>query len=176
MRICEFIDNFKEKNKLKNYLEIGTREGESLTKVIVNNSNIETILISDIWGCDYGGTNKGNHNHISYLLNQLNFTGNVVFLDGDSKETIPKIRDKYIDFFDLILVDGDHSYEGGMTDLVNVFDLCKSGGTIIFDDISHSNHKYLEECFDVFVENNSDKIDSSYKIYDDCGMGILIKK
>jgi predicted O-methyltransferase YrrM len=53
--------------------------------------------------------------------------------------------------FDLILVDGDHSYEGGMADLENTWPLVKPGGCIVFHDITHPAHPDLLACFDHFV-------------------------
>jgi predicted O-methyltransferase YrrM len=53
--------------------------------------------------------------------------------------------------FDLVLVDGDHSAEGGLADLDNVWPLVRPGGCVAFHDITHPAHLYLAEVFDRFV-------------------------
>lgn len=170
------LSNIVESNHIKRYLEIGTREGCSLRNVIEGNNNLEEIFISDIWGSDYGGSGRQNHNHISNLLTLLKFSGKVVYLDGDSKVTVPTLQDDYRDYFDLVLVDGDHSYDGGMADLRNVFGLVKNKGIIVFDDINHPSHMYLENCFDDFVTTQYNHIESTKKIKEDFGIGIIYKK
>jgi hypothetical protein len=173
--LIKFLHDFLPKKKILTYLEIGTREGDSLKAVIEHNPSLKEIIVSDIWGSNYGGSGRGNHIHISELLKSMNFLGSVVFLDGDSKQTIPSIKDKYSSFFDLILVDGDHSYEGGMIDLENVFNLCKPNGIILFDDISHPAHLYLDKCFDDFVNKYSKDIKETNKSYDGYGVGVIVK-
>jgi predicted O-methyltransferase YrrM len=59
------------------------------------------------------------------------------------------------DAFDLVLVDGDHSFEGGMADLVNVWPLVKPGGAVVFHDITHPAHLDLQRCFDEFVASKN---------------------
>jgi predicted O-methyltransferase YrrM len=172
----DFLSEFSKNNKINKYMEIGTREGDSLVNVINNNTNIDELLLCDTWGGLYGGSNRKNHSHIEQLLAKYNFTGKVRFLDGDSKVTVPSVAIEYQNFFDLILVDGDHSYDGGMIDLKNVIGLCKSGGTIVFDDIIHPQHKYLESCFDKFVEDHLDIILKHNKEYNGYGIGTITKK
>jgi predicted O-methyltransferase YrrM len=136
---------------------------------------MKDLILADIWGSDYGGSGRGNHNHISDMLQSIHYSGNIEFLDGDSKQTIPTLVDRYNGFFDLILVDGDHSYEGGMIDLENVFPLCKSSGIILFDDINHAAHLYLDKCFDEFTNKYSNQITNISKSYDGHGVGTIVK-
>lgn len=170
-----FLHNFLPNKNMTSYLEIGTREGDSLKVVLSHSPNMKDLIVADIWGSDYGGSGRGNHNHISDILQSLNYNGNIQFLDGDSKQTIPTLTDRYNGFFDLILVDGDHSYEGGMVDLENVFPLCKSGGIILFDDINHAGHPYLDKCFDEFTSKYNSQITHISKSYDGHGVGTIVK-
>ena len=176
MDLHEYLHFLTKTHIVKTYLEIGTREGESLKNVVTDNSNLVDVVLSDMWGDKYGGTGRNSHNHISMLLFDLDYHNSIMYLDGDSTETIPTLRDKYLNYFDLILVDGDHSYKGAMIDLVNVFPLCKSGGHIVFHDICHRAHKYLDQCFDEFVQNYKNEIISCSKIIDYNGIGTIIKK
>jgi len=172
----QMLEKIQKENLITRYLEIGSREGDSLEKIIKDNVHIQEVFISDLWGYTYGGSGRRSHEHILKLLARNRFNGTAFFLDGDSKKTIPRLHDSYTNYFDLILVDGDHSYYGAMRDLENVFDLCKSEGLIVFDDITHPDHKYLEKCFDVFVYSKKDLILKSEKIHYGCGIGIIQKK
>jgi hypothetical protein len=172
--LIKFLHEFLPNKNITSYLEIGTREGDSL-KAVLSHNPIKNIVISDIWGGNYGGSSRGNHDHISDMLKSLNYNNDVKFLDGDSKKTIPTLSNEYNNFFDLILVDGDHSYEGGMEDLENIFPLCKSGGIILFDDINHPAHPYLDKCFDDFTNKHKDLISDIAKSYDGYGVGTIVK-
>ena len=176
MDLHTYLQLFTKTHTVKTYLEIGSREGDSLKRVVVDNSNLINIIVADMWGGFYGGSARHSHNHIAKMLEDINYQHSITYLDGDSKKTIPTLMDKYLNYFDLILVDGDHSYEGGMIDLINVLPLCKSGGSILFHDICHPQHKYLDQCFDEFIHKHKDQILSSEKITDELGIGVMIKR
>ena len=46
---------------------------------------------------------------------------------GDSKEWLPKLAETLKEKADIVLVDGDHTYEGALTDLKNAVPLVKPG-------------------------------------------------
>jgi hypothetical protein len=140
---------------VRHYLEIGTRDGDSLRVVLENTSELQSVWVADLWGNDYGGSGRGNHQHIDQLLDDFNFEGRRAFLDGNSRDTIPALMPEKADAFDLVLVDGDHSYEGGMADLVNVWPLVKPGGAVVFHDITHPAHLDLQQCFHEFVASKN---------------------
>ena len=71
------------------------------------------------------------------------------FSIGSSEHTVPRFFAEHPDFVaDLALVDGDHSEEGARKDLAAVFPRAK---VIVFDDIVHPQHKYLDRVFDEAV-------------------------
>jgi len=155
--------------KPKSYLEIGVREGDSLKAVLFGHSFITKLVLCDTWGGKYGGSGRGGHKHIEKFLNNIRYDGEVKFLDGDSKYMIPTLDDK----FDLILVDGDHSYEGAYTDLNNTWKLLEEGGFLVFDDITHKDHVYLYRCVMSFAKAVEAKI--FYKNLDGNGVVVLNK-
>lgn len=153
MDLHNYLKSYCSEYSPASYLEIGTREGNSLKMVLTNSLNIQDVFVCDTWGSAYGGTGKSNHGHISKMINEVSYTGNITYLDGDSKIEIPKLHNFKDSYFDLILVDGDHSAEGGRIDLENVLTLAKKhGGCILFHDITHPAHLYLEQVFDSFAE------------------------
>ena len=126
---------------VRSYLEIGVCEGNSVKAMIQEFPHIEKLVLSDTWEDAYGGSDQLSHAHIEDLLEEEGFDlDNVVFLDGDSKETIPLYFSVGDEIFDIIFIDGDHSIQGGYWDLVNCIDHCK---ICAFHDVRHPAHPYL---------------------------------
>ena len=168
-----YLQDHCRKHVVRNYLEIGTREGGSLQVVLKEaKSTLESVWIADLWTNDYGGTGRGSHSHIDLLLDSFGFDAKRVFLDGNSQHTIPALMPEKAEAFDLILVDGDHSYEGGRADLENTWPLIRPGGAVVFHDITHPSHMYLLECFMQFaIERNA----LLRVITEPCGVGVAFK-
>ncbi|MBI4639080.1 MAG: glycosyltransferase, partial [Candidatus Tectomicrobia bacterium] len=96
--------------------------------------------------------------------------GKVVLTSGNSKETIPEFLQQQPElFFDLVTVDGDHSAEGARIDLQHVLLRVKVGGVLVFDDICHPLHPWLERVWDEVVGTNSNFVSEKYK---DVGHGV----
>lgn len=167
----QFLARHTEEFQPRRYLEIGTREGDSLRIVVERSVAIELVVCADTWGGEWGGTGRGGHGHIDALLAAMLYTGEARYLDGDSKQTIPTVQGE----FDLILVDGDHSEEGGRADLENVWRLCAPGGCIVFHDITHPAHPYLEGVFDQWAESHADEIRFANKITEGHGLGFIVR-
>ena len=158
---------------VRHYLEIGTRDGDSLRVVLENAGDLLSVWVADIWGSDYGGTGRGSHQHIEQLLDDFRFDGRRVFLDGNSRVTIPALMPEQAEAFDLVLVDGDHSYEGGMADLDNTWPLVRPGGCVVFHDITHPAHPDLRKCFDEFAGKHRCQTEV---ISEPFGVGVAWKK
>lgn len=148
--VLAFISQYDRPQK---YLEIGVREGGSLNAVL-DHHHPKKLYLCDTWGRAYGGTGRGNPAHIEKLLRESEYYGEVHFLNGDSKIMIPRLKET----FDLILVDGDHSYKGAYKDLQNVWPLLEKPGYLVFDDITHKSHKYLLKCVHRFIREVDAKV------------------
>ena len=133
----------------KNYLEIGTREGDSLITVI-NNTDLDGIVCIDTWGNQYGGTDNGNGEHIASLVEQIKPSAKIKIMTGNSKEVLKTLRP--VSTFDLILVDGDHSYWGCDQDMRLSWPLLVEGGIMLVDDLLHPAHD-LMICFNNFCRS-----------------------
>lgn len=122
------------------YLEIGVQDGKSLQVVVENGPYLSRLALCDTWGRRSGGTNRGSHYHIETLLGNLHYKGAVEFLDGDSTKLVPKLEG----LFDLVHVDGDHSYECCLADLKNGWARCKR--VLVVHDASFNDvHRALFE-------------------------------
>jgi predicted O-methyltransferase YrrM len=79
-----------------------------------------------------------------------------------SSIAFPKLKTMYTDKIDFIYVDGDHRDFAVYFDAVNSFDLCKSGGYILFDDYlweDFSNYKTTKAGIDKFIYEFKDRLD-----------------
>lgn len=122
----------------KTYLEVGTREGDSLLHVIGLAKDLKSIVYCDPFVMLSGGTGRGNNEHIKKLLADSGFIGGATWLKDDSKTAL-----RYHNFgkdFDLILIDGDHSFETVRADALNCWRLLRVGGCMVFDDIGHGDY------------------------------------
>jgi predicted O-methyltransferase YrrM len=129
----------------KNYLEIGTRRGWSLGMVCATVPECE-IYSFDMWQYDYAGIANPGPDFVGNEMRKLGYQKEIHFISGDSHKTIPEFFQKNPTMqFDLILVDGDHSREGAIDDLVNVIPHLSPGGILLFDDIVLAG---LKEVFD----------------------------
>lgn len=130
------------------YLEIGTSWGGSLIHTLAAKHPKE-ITVIDTWGETDGGTGYGNSKHITTLLAALHYVGKTTILTGSSHALLPTLRGQT---YDLILVDGDHTANGGLQDLRDCWPLLAPGGLMLFDDICNDSHTYLLDVFDRFTK------------------------
>jgi len=126
------------------YLEIGVRRGRSIAQVMVESPGTQAFGF-DLWIPNYAGQpNPGPEFVIRELLN-LGVKRLPGFWVGRSQVTVPLfLLDPCVPRrFELINVDGDHTYEGARADLQTTFRCLADGGAIIFDDITHPAHPDL---------------------------------
>lgn len=136
------------------YLEIGVQEGNSLFAAL-ETKKVSFAIGVDTWGKEYGGTGRGDCNHVLKLCEQ--HFGKFTLITGDSKSVLPTLSGR----FDFIFIDGDHSEEGCLFDLSHAARLLSRLGTILVDDINHPQHQYLHEAVKKFAAENSFKFEFS---------------
>lgn len=112
---------FDSCTKARNVLEIGVHGGHSLLIALLANET-STITCIDIGGYDH------TIECVRYLQSQ--FPGRVLYIRGDSSDILPRMYGS----FDVVHVDGDHSYEGVARDIAHVARLSHSDTTFVFDD------------------------------------------
>jgi predicted O-methyltransferase YrrM len=171
------VGSFAELAAPRTYLEIGTRRGHSLCMFVRCNPQPAEIFSFDLWMEGYAGEPNPGADLIRRELDKLQFRGNIHFLPGDSKETVPA-------FFadpgnpqqiDCVFVDGDHSDEGARTDIRNVIDHISPGGLLVFDDITHPQHPGLLGVWNALLEGRSE-FDVRVNTRHEYGWAIALRK
>lgn len=153
--------------EINTYLEIGVCEGNCVRNIVSQIPDIEKLVLCDTWGNTYGGSDRGNHDHIEAILVEEGFPlERAIFLDGDSKVKIPEYFADNPEIFDVIFIDGDHSFMGCWQDMVNCIDYCE---ICIVHDIRHPAHFELKDCVYSFYNLIKDRFymvdDGSYLVY-----------
>lgn len=145
--VDQLPDNF-------NFLEIGVYKGQiiSLVKLLSNikNKNGKITGVTPLYDPDFASYNRLPY--INAIFEKFNLSQeNVEVIDGYSTDEPIKqaIRDKAP--YDLVYVDGDHSYEGAYSDIMLTKELVKVGGLLAIDDTSNLLNM-PKECFHGIIE------------------------
>jgi predicted O-methyltransferase YrrM len=117
------------------YLEIGVRRGRSAAMVAASAPQCQ-IYGFDLWIEGYAREENPGPDFVRQELRRAGHQGTIQLFSGDSKITVPNLLKSQPDlFFDLMLIDGDHSVIGAATDLANTLPRLKVGGIVVFDDL-----------------------------------------
>jgi hypothetical protein len=167
-------------------LEIGVFRGDFSDFIFKNLEPKELHLVDLFEGIMDSGNQDGNNSIIINLNDSFNnlknkyLNNNKLFLHkGFSYEVLNKFDDNH---FDLIYLDGDHSYEGVKKDLIQSFKKIKNGGYICGHDYETNNLK-TNNFYNFGVKKAVDEFCKEYKqninmlAYDGCiSFGIKISK
>ena len=116
------------------YLEIGVRRGWSLAQVLSEAPACHAYLV-DAWIPEYSGCANPGEAFVREELAKVApaHYGDVIFWCGNSHEILPGLLRGL--WFDLVLVDGDHTADGALQDLRDVMPHVRTGGVVVFDDV-----------------------------------------
>lgn len=135
------------------YLEIGVRRGRSMAAVALA-APAGRFVGFDRWTPNYAGMPNPGPDFVREELRRIGHRGPLDLVSGNSHETVPAYLAAHPDaFFDLIVVDGDHSNAGAAEDIACVLPRLKVGGALLFDDISHGKHTLVAVWRHFFVDN-----------------------
>jgi len=169
--------NFNTRNDLlksfdKNTIicEIGVFQGEFSKFIKENLSPSELHLIDIFEGNGCSGDKDGNNiiwtnlNEEYYkLVDYFSNDSSVIIHKNKSLDVLNKFDDNY---FDLIYIDGDHSYEGVKSDLSVSFLKTKNGGLICGHDYTSDKFPGVVQAVNEFCQNKDLKI--NYLTNDGC--------
>ena len=155
MNAFNFLQSLKKIKIFKNYLEIGSYEGNSALFVARNFTDV-TIHCVDTWlGSKEHENENFNYVEKNFLLNTQKFKNIQSF-----KLSSDNFFSQYQNYkYDCIYVDGDHYCDQVYKDCINAFNSLRPGGILIFDD-------YTWKYFDKIKENPCYAINKFIKLYE----------
>jgi len=161
----------EELNKIKNgtIIEVGVYGGASLLSIIdICVKNNITVYGADPWektnvvnGVKIAGDDKAFLNkhmiaarkNLEMIIKNLNYT-NIKLIQKKSIETSKQFEDNY---FDMVYIDGDHSYDSVKTDISAWINKVKPGGFLWGDDYKWESVKAAvnEQFTQIKIINNN---------------------
>ena len=162
--IVLYIKDYIMKEKCKNYLEIGTHYGHSISNMLQSKyqSKYMGIDIFKRWGDSKITNMEKLANDNVKKFNIHNYECKLVKANSQVLESVNIVKSYFPEGIDLLFIDGDHSYNGIINDFNNYFPLVNKGGYIIFDDYlpykNGSKERQAPKAIKKIVSNNKNKI------------------
>lgn len=140
-----------KKLKVESYLEVGVLTCGSMVHALCSKAVKRIVGVDPLTNTYAGGKYIANRDVYKDIIQKQikKFPDkDVQFCRGVSHVELPRIKES----FDLALVDGDHSEAGAAKDLELVLPKVKKA--IVFDDIHHPSHVYLEDVAIAFAKRH----------------------
>jgi predicted O-methyltransferase YrrM len=134
----------------KSILEIGVRYGYSLYSMIAAADNLEYVVGYDIDEYDSGSIEEAYKNISRVISENINLK-----IEFENSQKLSELSQNY----DLIHIDGDHSYDGKIHDLNLTKGKCK---ILVIDDYNHIGE--VKNATNKFIEENSEIISKHFLI------------
>jgi len=159
-------------NEVKTYLEVGVREGNTFSSRVPLVSHKAVAI--DCWDLYESpsqndmGRNRDQAQE-QYINLSTKYSGNpnveIIRAFSNNPEVISKFNDGY---FDLIFIDGDHSYEGVKEDLNNWWSKCNTlfcgHDYMLNKTVWNGVQCGVKEAVDEFVAQHTDEI-KMFRVY-----------
>jgi len=171
MNAFYFYQNLKKIINFRNYLEIGSYEGNSAMFVSRNFENVKVYCV-DTW------SGSAEHKNQNFNNVEKNFDENTEEFFNIKKNKIcsDSFFEKNSKKFDCIYVDGNHYFDQVYKDCVNSLNCLEDQGLLIFDDYTWKYFKNPREnpCFAInqFIKKYGKKL----KIIEVSNSQIFVKK
>lgn len=121
----QFNDFLARHVHIKSVLEIGLNGGHSAENFFQNCKNLEKFLSFDI--CMHKYTPVA----VEYLARK--YKEKFAFIEGDSSLTLPEYAKNSKEKFDLIYIDGNHSYDNCIKDILNCQNFATESTILLID-------------------------------------------
>jgi hypothetical protein len=153
-------------DRLVDVLEIGSWAGSSAVswvRAIRENKHGGELTCVDQWKAYASVTSEMNaatDDDVIYKLFLHNISASgirecVRIIRGDSREIL---KDLSLKSFDIVYIDGDHSYETVRSDIEQARRLVRTPGVVCGDDLECQRHEMSNACFEAAIATDSDYI------------------
>lgn len=156
----QFIESLQSyKNDVHTIAEIGFNAGHSAELFLKTCSNAHLVSF-DI--------NRHSYTRIGLSYIQKKYAGRISFVEGNSSITVPQFALSHPDLkFDFIYIDGDHSYNGCVADIVNCKNLASKNTVLWIDDYNY--HITVANAINDCVDSGVIEIYGHHQSIDDRG-------
>lgn len=162
------LEKLYEISKDQKVLEIGSMVGMS-SGVIANIA--KRLVCVDLWGKDDYEDIPDDHSKDHYLKweeqigdlektfidNMEPYLHKTLMVKSASKDILPHFQN-IDERFNVILIDGDHSYDGTLIDYINSVQLLFRNGLLCFHDHGHNEWPGVKEVCD-FIDNYDNRLE-----------------
>jgi predicted O-methyltransferase YrrM len=135
----QFMKELKKHGGIKRIAEIGLNAGHSAEMFFHSCPGLEAFFSFDL--------NEHPYTNVAVEYFQNKYRGRFVFIEGDSSTTVPAFAKSHAVLCDLIYIDGGHTYESCLHDIMNC-KLLAHPKTILWVDDTQSPEvrQALDEC------------------------------
>jgi predicted O-methyltransferase YrrM len=126
------LASYTSKSNVKTVLEIGFNAGHSSDTFLKSNDNV-SVTSFDL----------GHHNYVIYGKSYIDqkYPERHLLIIGDSTETLPAVIKTTDTKYDVIFIDGGHTYEIAYSDLINCKHLAHKDTIVIMDDVTNAGNE-----------------------------------
>lgn len=156
-----YIKDYLLKEDCKNYLEIGTHFGHSLSVILQSQYPTKAVSIDlfEPWGDTRVKDMFKLANENASKFNINNYKYHIIKGNSNELSTIRKVSDHFPNGIDLLFIDGDHSYQGITEDFKNYYPLIRNKGYIVFDDYLPLGREATKAIDDIALKFKNEIID-----------------
>jgi len=133
-RRWEVINELIEKHDVKSFIEIGVLRGENASHILKKNPQLHYIGVDPYVGGE-DGVEYDHTNNMSEAIKIFRLYDNAVLLRHYSTELASMLASN-VTRYDMIFIDGDHSYKAVKQDIQYWKPLVKPGGILAGHDYS----------------------------------------
>ena len=134
--VAKDIDNSPMRKKA--FVEIGSRNGGSWYYFSQLMDSGATVIAVDLPGGPWGmEASSSKLKEVLSILNQQGYSSSAILGNSKDPDITQMVRDSVPDGIDVLLIDGDHSYEGIVSDLKTYAPMVRPGGMVIVHDCGY---------------------------------------
>lgn len=155
----EEIDCLKKYSNKKRVLEIGAYKGFSAT--IMAPLAISVVSIDTFEGTNLAEVHRGKSTYDDFIENTKDFKNILPIIGNSHSQGMVGLSPKTIDF---LFIDGDHTYEGCLSDLRNYVPKLLQNGVVGIHDFGSRYTTVIAACMNYFMRY-PDEIHRTIAIY-----------